>query len=123
MTMMWVAIGTAAAGVAGSVYGAEKNKKAQKKATEANAKNVSDTNALNYQMWLESRGIGPNGQPVNTQLPRFMSWTMPGAQRRVIGYRRAAPSAAPAPLPPATQQYPTPNIPASQPTPGQFASQ
>jgi hypothetical protein len=93
MTMMWVGIGTAVVGVATSVYGAEQNKKAQKKAIAANAKSITDTNDANYRLWLESRGVGADGRPVNTQLPRFMNWTMPGTKRRVLGYRKIQPTA------------------------------
>ena len=74
MSMAFVAIGTAVVGAGAAVYGAQQNKKAAKKATEANAKNVADTNALNYQMWLESRGVGPRGETVNAKMPRWMTW-------------------------------------------------
>jgi hypothetical protein len=50
---------------------------AQRKATNANRKNVKDTNALNYQMFRESRGEGGNAI-----LPLYAP---PGTEERMLG--------------------------------------
>lgn len=60
-----------ALGVGASIYGANKSAKAVDKATQANAQSVADTNALNYKRWLESQGIGENGERLNVWLPRY----------------------------------------------------
>lgn len=70
----WVAaglIGSALIGGAVSMSAANKAQAANQAAIDANSKNVSDTNAMNYQRWLESQGVGSNGQAINTWLPRY----------------------------------------------------
>jgi hypothetical protein len=74
MSMAWVAIGTTLVGAGASVYGTQQNKKAAKSAQEANARAQAETNALNLRMWLESRGVGENGKPINAKMPRWMTW-------------------------------------------------
>lgn len=115
---------TGVAGVGASLYGASKNAKAQKAAMEANAKSVADTNQLNYQRWLESQGVGQNGEALNTWLPRYAklntNFAQPGGRRfrRIAGAQlvpslqaNGAPSvasfSAPASrgVPPSVQQY------------------
>jgi hypothetical protein len=66
-----------AAGVGASMYGAKKQSKAQDKANKQNAQSVKDTNELNYQMWLESRGVDKDGNAINTKLPRWAKWSNP----------------------------------------------
>lgn len=75
---MWIAGAAAVVGAGATVYGAQQNKKAVAKAADSAATSVADTNALNYQRWLESQGVGPDGKPVNTKMPRWMT-TAPGA--------------------------------------------
>ena len=78
-----------AAGVGASLYGAKKQSDAVKKASAENAASVDAANERNYQMWLESRGVGSNGQAINASLPRWANWKnpanyakpMPGAAR------------------------------------------
>ena len=74
-----------AAGVGASLYGAKKQSDAAKKASDANAASVDATNALNYQQWLESRGVGANGQAINTKLPRWAMWKMPAKTTPMAG--------------------------------------
>src|SRR4051812_7830967 len=66
--------GAAVIGAGAAVYGANKNAKAIDAANKANADTVNGTNALNYKMWLESRGVGENGQAINAKFPRWMTW-------------------------------------------------
>lgn len=54
MTAIMTAV--AVVGAAGAAYSANSAKKSQDKATAQNAKNVADTNAMNKQMFDESRG-------------------------------------------------------------------
>lgn len=54
--MSAVIVGAAVVGVVGSAVAANGAKQSANKANEANAKNVADTNALNKQMFDESRG-------------------------------------------------------------------
>lgn len=69
-----IPIALAAAGTAASIYGANKNAKAVKEASDANAAAVAATNKLNYQTWLESKGVGTGGQAINVHMPRYMKW-------------------------------------------------
>ena len=68
------AAGLAAAGAGASLYGAKKQSSAIKKASEDNAAAQAASDERNYQMWLESRGVGQNGQAINTKLPRWATW-------------------------------------------------
>lgn len=88
----------AAAGAGTAVYGANKAAKSQAEATAANKASVDDTNKLNYQRWLESQGVGPDGKPVNTWLPRYFNMQPIGTPRR---FKKAgtAIQAAPATVP------------------------
>jgi hypothetical protein len=70
-TMGWIAAGSAVLGAGASIYGAKKSAKAQAEAATTNKAAVDETNRLNYQRWLESQGVGANGQPINTWLPRY----------------------------------------------------
>ena len=78
-----------AAGAAASYAGAQKQAKAVKEANAANAAATDAANERNYQIWLESRGVGANGQAINASLPRWANWKnpanyakpMPGAAR------------------------------------------
>jgi hypothetical protein len=91
-----VAIGAAVLGAGASVYGANKQSKAIKSANAANQQAVQNTNDANYRLWLESRGVGPSGQAVNTKLPRWMGATVGtgGGGRQIV--RKGAAGAAPA---------------------------
>lgn len=71
MSMMYVGIGSAVLGAGTAIYGANKSAKAQQAAIDANKQAQDETNRLNYQRWLESQGVGPDGQPINTWLPRY----------------------------------------------------
>ena len=56
MSMAAIAIGVGAAATAGGAYmNSQATKSAAAATNAANAKNTADTNALNYQMWRESR--------------------------------------------------------------------
>lgn len=72
-TMFWVGVGSLVVGAAGSVMSADSSRKAAHTAADANKANVAATNATDYQRWLESQGVGPDGNPVNTKLPRWMT--------------------------------------------------
>lgn len=63
-----------AAGVGASIYGADKTSKATKDAAKANMAATEAANERNYQMWLQSRGVGTNGRAVNTKLPQWATW-------------------------------------------------
>lgn len=65
----------AGAGVAVAAKSAADQKKANKEAAKANKEANAASNEQNYAMWLESRGIGANGQPVNALLPRYFGST------------------------------------------------
>lgn len=71
----FVALGAAALAAGATVYSSQQSSKSAKAAMNANAANIGDTNALNYQTWQESKGIGSNGQPINTWLPRYLTTT------------------------------------------------
>jgi hypothetical protein len=82
-TSAWTAaamIGSAVVGSATAIYGANKSAKAQQDATAANKASQDETNRLNYQRWLESQGVGANGQPINTWLPRYAMITKPNVE-------------------------------------------
>lgn len=55
-------VGLAAVAAAGTAYAASAQSSSQKKANRQNAQNVSDTNQLNYRMFLEGRGEGGYAQ-------------------------------------------------------------
>ena len=65
----------AGAGVAVAAKSAADQKKANKEAAKANKEANESSNEMNYAQWLESRGIGANGQPVNALLPRYFGAT------------------------------------------------
>lgn len=64
---------TSAVGAGTAIYGANQNKKAIDNANKTNQQIAADTNAANYQLWLESRGQMSDGTAVNTKLPRWMT--------------------------------------------------
>lgn len=74
----WAGIG-AVGGIGASLYGANKSAQAQQAAIDANARAQEESNRLNYQRWLESQGVGQDGQPINTWLPRYAMATRPTA--------------------------------------------
>jgi len=97
-TSTLIVAGVAAAGAGASVYGANKAAKSSAAATAANKASVEGSDALTYQRWLESQGVGADGKAVNTWLPRHMTVnTAVGKPRR---FRRAGTGAA-APAQPA----------------------
>lgn len=67
----WVIAGSAVLGAGVSLYGSSQASKANDAAIAANKQSVADTNAMNYQRWLESQGVGADGKPINTWLPRY----------------------------------------------------
>lgn len=73
----WIAATAIGAGTA--LYGAKKQSDAVKSSNKAQQAIADETNRLNYQMWLESRGLDKDGRPVNTFLPRWM--TVPSGGR------------------------------------------
>ena len=85
------ALAVAAIGAGASMYGANKAAKAQNAANAANQQIAAEANRYNYQMWLESQGVGPNGQPVNVRLPRYM-YAQVGQKRRLVPKGTAASS-------------------------------
>lgn len=89
-----LALAATAAGAATSYAGAKKNAAAARDAAAMNAASVNEANRLNYQRWLESQGVGPNGEPVNVNLPRYFTTAPVGQTRR---FRRASSVAAPVP--------------------------
>lgn len=86
-----LALGSMAVGAGTSIYGAKKQAKAQKEANAQRQALADQTNAYNYQMYLESLGVGPDGQPVNVRLPRYM-YAQVGRKRRLVPRGTAAPS-------------------------------
>jgi hypothetical protein len=110
--MGWI---VAVAGLAVSAYGgikaAKDNKKAAQDANAANKTATDEANAQNWTRYMRQRGVGENGQAVNTRLPEWA--TMPNSQ--VMGYRKkAAPAAsgmpglAPLPVVPTPYNKPLP---------------
>lgn len=94
-----------AAGIGASLYGANKSAQSARDAADANSKSVADTNAMNYKRWLESQGVGANGESVNTWLPRnFMLSSTALKPRRFVKARAAG--APVAPVDPAPQAHP-----------------
>lgn len=90
-TALLISAGVAAAGTAATVVSANKANKTARANTQAAIDAQKAAEDKNYAQWLESRGVGANGQAVNTKLPRYMNWTMPSApspSRKIIGYRR-----------------------------------
>jgi hypothetical protein len=89
-----------AAGIGASIYGANKSTQAAEDAAAANSRSVAETNAMNYKRWLESQGVGANGESVNTWLPRnfMLSSTALKPRRFVKASATAAPSAPAAPV-------------------------
>lgn len=77
MSMMWVGIGSAVLGAGTALYGANKASQSTQDAINANKAAQDETNRLNYQRWLESQGVGPDGQPINTWLPRYAMVSRP----------------------------------------------
>lgn len=86
-----------AVGAGSAIYGADQQRKAINKANDANAKSVADTNAANYRMWLQSRGVGTNGQPINTKYPAWMTAQVGTTQKRRIVPKGTASAAASTP--------------------------
>lgn len=87
----WAAVGVGVAGIGASMYGANKNAKAQAAANAANVQAQEDANRIAYEQWLMTRGVGRNGEPVNTRLPLWATapagFGVPKTQRR---FRRAS---------------------------------
>jgi hypothetical protein len=82
-TSAWTAaamLGSAVVGSATAIYGANKSAKAQAEANAANQAAQAEANRLNYQRWLESQGVGSDGKPVNTWLPRYATITSPNVE-------------------------------------------
>lgn len=98
-TAAGIAATTGAAGIGASIYGANKAAKSQQAAIDANKASVDEANRLNYQRWLESQGVGPDGKPVNVNFPRYFTSGPAGQPRRFkrIGSAPMAPAPAPDP--------------------------
>lgn len=81
-TSAWTAaaIASTVIGSATSIYGANKSAKAQADANAANQAAQAEANRINYQRWLESQGVGADGKPVNTWLPRYATITRPNVE-------------------------------------------
>ena len=94
-----IAASAAVAGTAVSYNAAKKNASAQRDANSANLAAQDEANRLNYQRWLESQGVGPDGNPVNTWLPRHLTMdpTAFAPQTRRFRKRGSAPAAPAAP--------------------------
>lgn len=94
--MTWAGTAVAVAGLGASMYGANKSAKATAKANAQNIAANQESDRLNFQQWLMSRGIGTNGQPVNTKLPFWMGarvrYPSAGGAGRIVG-PAVAPSA------------------------------
>lgn len=70
MAEVWVSASVAAAGVGVSLYGAEKNAKAQQQALQQNKESDIAAQNENWRRYLLQRGIDNNtGGAVNTRLP------------------------------------------------------
>jgi hypothetical protein len=82
-TGAWMAAAMAASAVVGSataIYGANKSAKSAADALAANKASQDETNRLNYQRWLESQGVGADGKPINTWLPRYAMINKPNVE-------------------------------------------
>jgi hypothetical protein len=112
-TSALIAAGVGLAGAGVAAYGANKNAKSQAAATAANKASVDSTNEMNYKRWLESQGVGANGESINTWLPRNFTVSTPVGQPRRFRRAGSAPASAPASAPVAPVA-PAPDI-------GQFA--
>ncbi len=90
MSMMWVGIGSAAAGLIGTGIGANKQSQSDAAARDLNYRAQKEAEQQNWARWLASRGIAPGpdiqtgvipgtvaGQVVNTKLPLWMNVSMP----------------------------------------------
>jgi hypothetical protein len=60
MSFAAVAVGTAAASLGTGIASSAMSADAQEDAADQNARNVKNTNQLNYKMWQESRGLNGN---------------------------------------------------------------
>lgn len=65
----FIAAGTALVGAGLSYMGAKSNAAAQRDANLANIEAQKEANKQAYAQWLMTRGVGQNGQAVNTKLP------------------------------------------------------
>lgn len=89
----WVAVGVGVAGVATSMYGANKQSKDNKAAQAQNAALQEQQNAQAWANYLMTRGVNPNGaatgqiptnpQAINSRLPLWATanFAKPGAQK------------------------------------------
>lgn len=91
-SMMWVAIGTTAAGIGANLYGQNKQEKAQKAADARNEAAVEKSDLNAWQGYLMQRGVNPSGvtqfgqiptnaQAVNTRLPLWATMRRPAYSR------------------------------------------
>ncbi len=71
------------AGLGASIYGANKQSKAIKEANATNAKSIADTNRINHERYLATRGVNPDGRAVNARLPLWMNAQVSSGPRKV----------------------------------------
>ena len=101
-----------AAGVGASVYGANKAAKTAKATNAANIQASKDADQLAYRRWLETQGVGDQGQAINTWLPRYATVSQPFGGSRKFRARGSAPSMSPDPaVAPEETQTPDPSSP------------
>lgn len=93
MSMMWVGLGSAVLGAGTSLYGANKQSKANQSAQDQNAALQREQNAAAWANYLMSRGVNPAGattgqiptnpQAINAKLPLWASarFAQPSAQK------------------------------------------
>ena len=123
--MSWMAVavgGSALLGAGTTLYGANKQSKAIDSANAANLAATEATNKQNYEMWLRSRGVGANGQPVNYVMPEWLTVNTTAPRRLMKKGETAVPVQAGAPFPTVTQYsvgtagMPTTSVPMNTPS-------
>ena len=104
MSMAWVAVGTAAAGIGASLYGANKQAKDTAGANNANIAAQQESERQNWLRYLMTRGVNPGantqsgevpgfapGAPMNTKLPLWMKVMVPPQQAAPVTTASGAP--------------------------------
>lgn len=69
MAEIWGVLTAAAVGIGTAVYGADQQRKNNNKAIDANKAATEGASNENWRRYLMTRGVGDNGQIVNTKLP------------------------------------------------------
>ena len=85
---MWISGATLLVGAGTSIYGADKQRKLNNQAKDANKAENQSVRDENLRRYLMTRGVGANGMPINSKLPLWANVT-----RGPNGFRVAAPNA------------------------------